>query len=362
MSGAALEQRGGLVHPALAAPQLAETREAVGRHARTADRQLIARAGQFAFGLFPRAAPYADRRVLRPADGEERLEAPFPAVLLDAVAPLHGAPVVAHAIARPDQVAAGEADEQAIGQLASQDRRADLVELAKPLRHPAGRHQREAAQRPSEHFVVDRAEQLSDANRLDGQRFGGFGVAVVEKGERGGARRQKRMLRRFGLPVEQPAGTVKPSPRDTFFAAERGAVPRDPDGDPRGRHQIAAVAILAIGTLPRIEDDAGEVEPPRGEAETLQCLRRLLGRQCALEGVLRLLPGSRVEGGLAGGKIVDRSRGRHLARLYRRAVGDRPSLRAPAVEPSPSAAARAMIAPASSGPRGSTTSRRRSRT
>src|SRR5258705_10376231 len=144
MSAAALEQRGGLVHPTLAAPQLAEAREAVGRHARTADCQLVARAGQFAFGLLPRAAPHADRRVLRPADGEERLEAPFPAVLLDAVAPLHGAPVVAHAIARPDQVAAGEADDQPIGQLASQDRRPDLVELAKPPRHPARRPPRDA--------------------------------------------------------------------------------------------------------------------------------------------------------------------------------------------------------------------------
>src|SRR4029079_9264849 len=123
------EERCRFVDPPLTSAQLTEPREAVGRHPRTTNRQLVAGIRQLALRFLPRAAPHADRRVLRPADGKQWLQGPLPAVLLDAIAPLHGAAVVANTIAGGDQVAAGEADQQAIAQLAGENRRADLVQL-----------------------------------------------------------------------------------------------------------------------------------------------------------------------------------------------------------------------------------------
>ena len=144
MSAAAIEERRRFVEASLAPPQLAEPRQAVGRHARPADGQLVAGVRQLAFRLVPRAAPHADRRVLRPAHGEERLQPPLPAVFLDAVAPLDGAAVIADAIAGADQIAAGERDQQAVGQLAGENRRADLVELAQSLGDAPRRDERES--------------------------------------------------------------------------------------------------------------------------------------------------------------------------------------------------------------------------
>ena len=74
---------------------------------------------------------------------------------------------------------------------------------------------------------------------------------------------------------------------------------------------VAAAAVGAIGALARIEHDVREVEPPRRQAETFERFRRFLDRQRPFEGVLRLLPGARLEGHPTGGQIVDRLRRRH---------------------------------------------------
>ena len=63
-------------------------------------------ADQFLFGFEPRAAPHADRGVLRAAHGEQRAQAPFRTKHLEPRAPLDRALVVAHALAGGDHVAA----------------------------------------------------------------------------------------------------------------------------------------------------------------------------------------------------------------------------------------------------------------
>jgi hypothetical protein len=135
---AAVEERCGFLQPSLPAAQLAETCTSVGRHAGPADRELVAGAGQFAFGFVPRAAPHADRRVLRPTDGEQRFQSPLATVFLDAVAPLHGARVIAGAIAGANQVTAGERNQQTIRQLAGEDCGTDLIELAQSFADAPG--------------------------------------------------------------------------------------------------------------------------------------------------------------------------------------------------------------------------------
>src|SRR4029434_9238535 len=103
MSAAAIEERCGLVEATLSTSQLTQPGEAIGRHSGSTHRELVACARQLAFGFIPCAAPHADRRVLRAADREQRLQPPSSTVFLDPVAPLHGTTVIARAIAGPDQ-------------------------------------------------------------------------------------------------------------------------------------------------------------------------------------------------------------------------------------------------------------------
>ena len=151
-------------------------------------------------------------------------------------------------------------------------------------------------QRPSDHLVVDRADRLPDADGLDGQRVRRFRIAIVEQREHRGARGEKGMLGGIGLAVQQSARALQPAFGDALFAAERGAVPGEPDRDASGRRLIAALAIGAKRALARIEDDLGEVEPPGREAETFERLRRFLNGEQPLEGALRLLPLAGLEG------------------------------------------------------------------
>src|SRR3954454_20482333 len=124
MAAAAFEERGGLVDTSLPTPQFAEPRQSVGRHPGTADGQFVAGISKLTLGFVPRPARHADRRVLGSTDREQRLQPPLAAVLLNAIAPLDGASVIAGTIARGDQVAAGDANQHAIAQLAGKDRRA----------------------------------------------------------------------------------------------------------------------------------------------------------------------------------------------------------------------------------------------
>ena len=74
---------------------------------------------------------------------------------------------------------------------------------------------------------------------------------------------------------------------------------------------IAAAAIRAERALARIEDDLGQVQPPRRQAQTFECFRCFLDREQSLEGLLRLRPGAGLEGRATGRQIVNRLRGAH---------------------------------------------------
>ena len=289
------KQRRGFVEAALAAPQLAQPGQAVGRHAGTANGQLVAGARQFALRFVPCPAPHADRGVLRAADSEQRLQSPFAAVFLDALAPLHGAAMIARAIAGADQIAAGQRDQQTIGQLAGEDRGAHLVELAKSIGDASGCDQRKSEERASDHLVVDGADGLRDADRLPGERFRSFRIPIVQQREHGVASGEKRVLRRVGLSFQQTAGALEPAFGDAFFAAERGAVPRHPDGDAGGGSVIAAAAVAAKRAFARVEHHVREVEPPRGEPKPFERLGRLFDLQETLERACSCLqPGPRL--------------------------------------------------------------------
>ena len=166
MSPHPLEERHGFVELPLAAAQLAEPHQAFPRHRGTAGGELGGRRGELVLGFVPRPAPHADRRVLGAADGEQRPEPHPDAERFEAIAPLRRTLVVVDAFAGGNEVAAREADEHAIAQLAGQHRRVHLVELLQALGHRAGRDPREAVHRAADHLVVHGANRLADAHRL----------------------------------------------------------------------------------------------------------------------------------------------------------------------------------------------------
>ncbi len=220
--------------------------------------------------------------------------------------------MIANAVARADQVTAGERDEQAIAQLTSENRRTDFVELAQALGDAAHRHQREAVQGAADHLVIDLSDRLADANRFCGERLGLFGVAVIDQGEDRGTRSEEGVFRAVGLSFEQAARALDPAVGDAGFAAKGSAVPRNPDRHAACRHHVAAVAVGLVGALARIEDDGRQVQPPRSQAEPFQGFRRLLGREGPFERLPGLQPGPRFEGHPASRQIVDRLRRGHF--------------------------------------------------
>src|SRR5262249_30429861 len=153
----------------------------------------------------------ADGGVLGAADREERPESPLLAVRLEPRAPLERAVVVADALAGGDQIAAGEADQDVIGELARDDRRADLVELAHPRGYVARGHLREPVQRPRRHLVVRGADRLADADGFVRSLERPGRIAALEELEHAFAQREPRVLGSLGKPLEEPARAAEPS-------------------------------------------------------------------------------------------------------------------------------------------------------
>ena len=87
--------------------------------------------------------------------------------------------------------------------------------------------------------------------------------------------------------------------------------PRPADRDARRRRLIAPAAIGAERALARIEDDFGQVQPPRRQAQTFERFRRFLDREQAFEDLLCLLPRAGLEGRATGPQIVNRLRSAH---------------------------------------------------
>src|SRR5207253_1369801 len=83
---------------------------------------------------------------------------------------------------------------------------------------------------------------------------------------------------------------LQPAAGHRVLAAERPAVPRDPDGEARRTRMIALVQIEPIGALTRAEDTLGIVEPPRGKPEALERCRTFTNRQRLHEQVAGVRP------------------------------------------------------------------------
>ena len=205
--------------------------------------ELVARAGQLALGLVPGAARDAHRRILRAAHREQRLQSPLAAVLLDAVAPLHGAAMIAHAIARANQVAAGEPNEQTIAQLVRRGsrrslRRAHADPPSRVRSSPAQSHR--APGRPSRSRSRRAPGRCGSASAASASASSGSPSS--SSANTAATRREPRMLRRVRLPFEQSARALQPAFGDTAFATN-AALSQAIQTAMRRRQQVAAIAI-----------------------------------------------------------------------------------------------------------------------
>src|SRR4029077_13277038 len=122
------------------------------------------------------------------------------------------------------------------------------------------------------------------------------GVAVLEQRERAFAEFEPRELRNLSVALEQAPRALQPTIGDGVLAPEGPVVPSHPDGDSRRAHGVLAILIQAVSSLPYVEHDGGEIEPPGGDAEPFERLRRLLLRYRALERLARFRPGATFEG------------------------------------------------------------------
>jgi hypothetical protein len=105
-----LEERRRLPESALAAPQLGQPHDALGRLTRTGRQQLLVGLRQFGLGVRPSALPDQHPGVVGAADPEQVAHLEAFGEPLHLLAPLRGTLVVANPLAAKDQVAAAPAD------------------------------------------------------------------------------------------------------------------------------------------------------------------------------------------------------------------------------------------------------------
>ena len=298
-----LEQRRRFLDSSLPAPELAQTHDAVRGHRRPGRGEFVSRRRQFALGLGPGAAPHANRRVLRAADGKQRTQAPFRAEGLEPRAPLRGALVVADAIAAGNHVARRQADGDEVLHLAGDDGRVHFVELVEAGDDLTGRDARQPAQRTRQQFEVATVRATRGRLAGVGVRLGARRIAILEERQGALAALEPGQLSAGWFTVEETPGALQPSVGDRGFATKRPAVPRDPHRHARRTGLVAALDEESIRAFARFEDEIGQVEPPGGGPQTLQRLGALAPGQRLLEGLARLGPRASCQGVIAASAV-----------------------------------------------------------
>ena len=218
---------------ALAAAQHGEAHDGLRAPERRASRCRSSSAShELALGVGPVAVPHEHRRVVRAAGAVDEADAHPPAERLDLAAPLRGAVVVADALARVDQVAAGPAGGRELLELAAEGGGGRLVEAAHALDHVTLVDEREPLGRQAEHLEVDVAERRRPSSR----------ARAPSASASAGSSSSTRCARKASQPavlgarleaLEDPLGALEPAVGDRRGAAELEVVVADPQRHPR---------------------------------------------------------------------------------------------------------------------------------
>jgi hypothetical protein len=307
------EELGGLGDAALAPTQLGQPDHGLRAPVRAHRGQVGERLQELALGPGPVAVPHQHRGVVGPADPVDEADAHPAAERLHRAAPLRRAVVVAHALARVDQVAAGPAGRRELLVLAAERGRRRLVEAAHAVGDATLVDDREPLGCEAEHLEVDDAQVRAQPPRPRPEPLG-LGRVVAEHQVRP-ERRQPAVLRARLEVAEDALGALEPSVGHGPLAAELEVVVADPQRHPRRAAAIAVAAVAPVGALARLEAERHVVEPPRRPRTALPGRGRLLERQSGFERGARLLPGAAGER-LASRVEVVRRRG-HATSLRR---------------------------------------------
>ncbi len=223
------------------------------------------------------------RAVLRPAEGEHVAAPVALRELGDPVAPFEGTLVVEHGRAGGDQEAAGPGARDRDLCLAFERGRRRLVQIPHAFVDLRNGDERGSLEREPEHLEIGDAEP---APELGGER-------AVLAGSRQIAALVREVAVMEGEPavlgpglerIEQPVSAREPTLRNSDGAVEVELVDREPGRHASGARRVLFRLVEAVGALAGRQHRRGVVEPPRGPAQPLEGLGRLLTREGLLEG------------------------------------------------------------------------------
>jgi hypothetical protein len=211
------------------------------------------------------------------------------AELLDLAAPLPGALVVAHALARIEQQATGPPRGHDLLVLTRQRRRRGLVEAAHSGLGLTFGHERDALAGQREHLQRDHAEPAAEFPRPDAE-LSRPRLIALRHGHVAEQRVEPTVLRTELGPLEDSGRAPEPAAGDRAFAPKHHVIVGEPDRQHPGPPHLSLPAAKPVGALARREAGGHVLDPPRSPAQPLQRLDRLAKLELPLENRPRLFP------------------------------------------------------------------------
>ena len=254
--------------------------------------QFLGRGGQLTLGLAPAPLPGQDGAVVGPAGAGDEVD-PHPAAeLLDLAAPLGSALVVACPLASVEQQATGPPRRDDLLELSRQRRGGGLVEAAHAVRDPALVDEPHALDGQREHLEPDHAETAAQLSCPGGELLGPRLVALDHR-HVPHERIEPTVLRAGLEPFKEAGRALEPAVGDRALATQDEIVVAEPDREHRRTPQLPLAAAEPVGALPGLHAGGHVLDPPRGPAQALQRLDRLVRLELRLEDRPRLVPAPR---------------------------------------------------------------------
>jgi hypothetical protein len=97
-----------------------------------------------------------------------------------------------------------------------------------------------------------------------------IGISMLKQRECPFATLQPRELGANGKAIKQTASPLQPTVGNSTFSPKCPAVPRQPYGDARRGCLVFGFEKQTIRSFTRVEDEIGQIEPPRSESQAFQ--------------------------------------------------------------------------------------------
>ncbi len=205
---------------------------------------------------------------------------------------MQGPFVIAHPLASRDEIAAAQADRHAVGDFPGNHGSIHFVEIAHSRSKRTGNNESHAHDRSAQHLEVDASRLLCNADAFVSQHECTLRIAFFEQAQRALTYFEPRPFGAGRMMLQKAARPLQPAIGNRMLSPESPGVPRQPHGHARRPRVIALAKIQTISTLSRIENEVGEIEPPRSDSQTFQRFRCFTIAECMLESRTRVHPGA----------------------------------------------------------------------